>query len=172
MVVLHELHVHAGRLELGAGLLTLVWIFFATRSLAISLVFFAVAQMGLVFLAGTLVLGALFTASAIAHAAEQAYRSSKAPLNSVEGYVRQVLGWREYVWGIYWLEGPAYASLNELAATVAVRDSAGIDAALSVVATGPGRSVRYCDSSDHSIAPGWAPRAMRIPISCVRRLTT
>lgn len=33
-----------------------------------------------------------------AHAAEAAYRSGEAPLNSVEGFIRQIIGWREYVW--------------------------------------------------------------------------
>jgi deoxyribodipyrimidine photolyase-related protein len=47
-------------------------------------------------------------------AAEGAYRSGAAPLASVEGFVRQVLGWREYVNGVYWREMPAYATLNEL----------------------------------------------------------
>ncbi len=44
--------------------------------------------------------------------AVQAYRDGKAPLNSVEGFVRQILGWREYVRGIYWLYMPDYASKN------------------------------------------------------------
>jgi len=35
-------------------------------------------------------------------AAEQAYHSGTAPLNSVEGFIRQILGWREYVRGFYW----------------------------------------------------------------------
>ncbi|MCX6390989.1 MAG: cryptochrome/photolyase family protein [Actinobacteria bacterium] len=47
-------------------------------------------------------------------AAEGAYRSGAAPLASVEGFVRQVLGWREYVNGVYWREMPTYATLNEL----------------------------------------------------------
>ena len=49
-------------------------------------------------------------------AAEQAHRRGAAPLNSVEGFVRQVLGWREYVWGLYWLWLPEYRSLNLLGA--------------------------------------------------------
>lgn len=45
-------------------------------------------------------------------AAVDAYRTGKAPLNSVEGFVRQILGWREFVRGLYWLKMPEYAQLN------------------------------------------------------------
>ena len=48
--------------------------------------------------------------------AEQAWRDGRAPLPAVEGFVRQILGWREYVRGIYWSKMPSYASLNALAA--------------------------------------------------------
>jgi len=47
-------------------------------------------------------------------AAEAAYRAGQAPLDSVEGFIRQILGWREYVRGIYWTRMPAYAELNAL----------------------------------------------------------
>lgn len=47
-------------------------------------------------------------------AAEAAYRAGRAPLNSVEGFVRQILGWREFVRGIYWHRMPGYAALNGL----------------------------------------------------------
>ena len=46
--------------------------------------------------------------------AEAEYRAGRAPLNSVEGYVRQILGWREYMRGIYWREGPDYVDRNFL----------------------------------------------------------
>lgn len=46
------------------------------------------------------------------YAAETAYRKNKAPLNAVEGFIRQILGWREYVRGIYWHEMPHYAEKN------------------------------------------------------------
>jgi len=49
--------------------------------------------------------------------AEAAYRAGAAPLNAVEGFIRQILGWREYVRGIYWTAGPDYAHSNALAAT-------------------------------------------------------
>ena len=50
-------------------------------------------------------------------AAEKAYRDNNAPLNAVEGFIRQIIGWREYVRGIYWLKMPQYESENFLEAT-------------------------------------------------------
>ena len=41
-----------------------------------------------------------------------AYRKGRAPLNAVEGFIRQILGWREYMRGIYWLNMPDYAGSN------------------------------------------------------------
>ena len=49
--------------------------------------------------------------------AEQAYHEKQAPLNAVEGFIRQILGWREYVRGIYWTQMPEYADANHLKAT-------------------------------------------------------
>lgn len=49
-------------------------------------------------------------------AVEAAYRAGKAPLNAAEGFIRQILGWREYVRGIYWLKMPRYAETNFLEA--------------------------------------------------------
>lgn len=46
--------------------------------------------------------------------AEQAWRSGAAPLPSVEGFVRQIAGWREYVWQLYWHFGEEYRSSNAL----------------------------------------------------------
>lgn len=48
----------------------------------------------------------------ICRRAEQAYRAGDAPLNSVEGFIRQIIGWREYVRGIYWLKMPGYETSN------------------------------------------------------------
>lgn len=58
----------------------------------------------------------------VCRVAEQAYRSGRAPLNAVEGFIRQILGWREYVRGVYWLEMPGYAERNHLGATRAIPD--------------------------------------------------
>ncbi|OZA94361.1 MAG: cryptochrome/photolyase family protein [Erythrobacter sp. 34-65-8] len=49
--------------------------------------------------------------------AEAEYRSGRAPLNAAEGFIRQIIGWREYVRGFYWLNMPGLAEANELAAT-------------------------------------------------------
>lgn len=45
-------------------------------------------------------------------AALTAYENLQAPVNSVEGFVRQLLGWREYIRGLYWLHMPGYQDLN------------------------------------------------------------
>jgi deoxyribodipyrimidine photolyase-related protein len=50
----------------------------------------------------------------VSDAAENAYRHGRAPLNAVEGFIRQIIGWREYVNGIYWTQMPAYAEGNFL----------------------------------------------------------
>jgi len=52
----------------------------------------------------------------IVRAAERACREGPAPLNSVEGFVRQILGWREYVRGVYWQYMPGYARRNHFRA--------------------------------------------------------
>ena len=53
-------------------------------------------------------------------AAVAAHAEGHAPLNSVEGFVRQILGWREFVRGVYWLHMPDYAERNALGADLPV----------------------------------------------------
>jgi deoxyribodipyrimidine photolyase-related protein len=48
--------------------------------------------------------------------AEAEYRAGRAPLNSVEGFIRQIIGWREFIRGVYWLKGPNYVRGNALGA--------------------------------------------------------
>jgi len=50
-------------------------------------------------------------------AAEYAYHQNQAPINAVEGFIRQIIGWREYVRGIYWLKMPGYKEENFFNAT-------------------------------------------------------
>ncbi len=49
-------------------------------------------------------------------AAERAFREGSVPLAAAEGFIRQILGWREYVRGVYWLHMPGYLDLNQLKA--------------------------------------------------------
>ncbi len=70
-------------------------------------------------LSSSMNLGLLHVREVVA-AAESAYRARGLSINSVEGFVRQVLGWREYVWCVYWRWMPDYRSLNGLGATRAV----------------------------------------------------
>lgn len=50
----------------------------------------------------------------VVQATERAYREGRVPLAAAEGFIRQILGWREYVRGIYWLEMPTYLTRNAL----------------------------------------------------------
>ena len=52
----------------------------------------------------------------VIRAAESAYRSGHVPINSAEGFIRQILGWREYIWNCYWRWMPDYAGMNALQA--------------------------------------------------------
>ncbi len=56
----------------------------------------------------------LLLPSEVCDAAEKAYFQGHAPLNAVEGFIRQILGWREFVRGLYWLKMPEYAQQNHL----------------------------------------------------------
>ncbi|MGJ8638886.1 MAG: cryptochrome/photolyase family protein [Opitutaceae bacterium] len=58
----------------------------------------------------------------VVEAAEQAYRSGQAPMAAVEGFIRQILGWREYVRGIYWMHMPEYLERNAMAASEPLPD--------------------------------------------------
>ena len=58
----------------------------------------------------------LLTPAECCEAAEASYREGHAPLNAVEGFIRQIIGWREFVRGVYWREMPDYGERNALAA--------------------------------------------------------
>ncbi|MCS7061708.1 MAG: cryptochrome/photolyase family protein [Anaerolineae bacterium] len=58
----------------------------------------------------------LLEAGEVCAAAEQRWRDGRAPLNSVEGFIRQVIGWREFMYAVYWREMPALRGMNALGA--------------------------------------------------------
>jgi deoxyribodipyrimidine photolyase-related protein len=58
----------------------------------------------------------LLTPRECVEAAVAAFRAGHAPLESVEGFVRQIIGWREFINGIYWHRMPGYEELNALGA--------------------------------------------------------
>ncbi|AFW01822.1 deoxyribodipyrimidine photolyase [Gluconobacter oxydans] len=58
----------------------------------------------------------LLTPLEVCEAAATAYENGDAPINSVEGFIRQIIGWREYMRGMYWQDMPEFASRNALAA--------------------------------------------------------
>jgi len=72
-------------------------------------------------LSAALNLGLLDPAECVEQA-EAAWRAGRAPLNSVEGFVRQVAGWREYVWQLYWYFGEEYRHSNVLRHTAPLPD--------------------------------------------------
>jgi deoxyribodipyrimidine photolyase-related protein len=55
--------------------------------------------------------------SEVIKAAVQAFNKGSIPIESAEGFIRQVIGWREYVNGMYWFLGPDYRENNQLKAT-------------------------------------------------------
>ena len=56
----------------------------------------------------------LLSPQEVCEAAEQCYFAGDAPINAVEGFIRQILGWREYVRGLYWTQMPGYKAANQL----------------------------------------------------------
>jgi deoxyribodipyrimidine photolyase-related protein len=62
----------------------------------------------------------LLHAREVVEAVLTAYRNGQAPIESVEAFVRQIIGWREYINGMYWFLGPDYRNLNGLNATRAL----------------------------------------------------
>ena len=53
----------------------------------------------------------------VVRAAEEEFRAGRAPLNSVEGFIRQIIGWREFMYWQYWRQGPEIAARNAWGAT-------------------------------------------------------
>jgi len=106
-------------------------------------------------------------------AAVEAYRAGDAPIASVEGFVRQVIGWRDYIWHLYWYLGEDYRDGNELGAEVDLPDwfveldPAGTDAAClkwaltSVQETGWAHHIpRLMVLGNYALQRGWSPQQL------------
>ena len=50
----------------------------------------------------------------VVDAVQRAFDEGKAPINSAEGFIRQIIGWREFVWNLYWQLMPEYKNMNAL----------------------------------------------------------
>ncbi len=77
---------------------------------------------------------------------ERAYHEGHAPINAAEGFIRQIIGWREYVRGIYWLKMPDYTSENFLGGDRPLPDfywTAKTDMACMAAAIGQTRDEAY-----------------------------
>ncbi len=92
----------------------------------------------------------------VAEAAAEAFREGNAPINSVEGFVRQVIGWREYVWGLYWYWLPDYRDMNALSA----------DRPVPPAFTGEAETAMACVSSviDHLETNGYTHHIERLMV--------
>ena len=53
----------------------------------------------------------------VINAATKAFASGKIPIESAEGFIRQIIGWREYINGMYWHLGEQYRNNNQLNST-------------------------------------------------------
>ena len=56
----------------------------------------------------------LLTSLEVCQAAQGAWAAGHVPINAAEGFIRQIIGWREYIRGIWALKGPDYLTLNAL----------------------------------------------------------
>jgi len=106
-------------------------------------------------------------------AAVEAYRSGEAPIASVEGFVRQVIGWRDYIWHLYWYLGEEYRGGNELHADVDLPswfvelDPAGTDAACLKWALSSVRETAWAHHiprlmvlGNYALQRGWNPQQL------------
>ncbi len=92
----------------------------------------------------------------VVDAAQQAFEKGDVPLNSAEGFIRQVIGWREFIWNMYWKLMPEYIDMNGL----------GAQRQLPPLFTGQSQTQMNCVS--HSLRSihdyGWAHHIQRLMV--------
>ena len=109
----------------------------------------------------------------VVRAAEDAYHEGAAPIAAVEGFVRQVIGWRDYIWHLYWYLGEDYRSNNHLNHRkqipdwFASLDVEGTDAACLRSALGSVRESGWAHHiprlmvlGNYALQQGWKPQAV------------
>ena len=89
--------------------------------------------------------------------AEVEYRAGRAPLNAVEGFIRQILGWREFMRGIYWLKMPAFKS--------AQRPGRRSQAAVVLLVRRDGHDLRASDAVETTKAHAYAHHIQRLMVT-------
>ena len=109
----------------------------------------------------------------VVRAAEEAYVAGDAPISAVEGFVRQVMGWRDYIWNLYWYLGEDYRHENALEATTPLPqwfsdlDPSGTDARCLSWAVSSVREVGWAHHiprlmviGNYAQQRGWDPQAL------------
>ncbi len=107
----------------------------------------------------------------VVRAAEDAFHEGHAPIESVEGFVRQVMGWRDYIWHLYWYLGEDYRERNALEARgdlptwFVELDSSGTEAACLASALDSVREVGWAHHiprlmvlGNYALQQGWEPQ--------------
>ena len=109
----------------------------------------------------------------VVRAAEEAYTAGDAPIAAVEGFVRQVMGWRDYIWNLYWYLGEDYRHENALKARTPIPawfhelDPSGTDARCLSWALSSVREVGWAHHiprlmvlGNYAQQRGWDPQAL------------
>ena len=109
----------------------------------------------------------------VVRAAEEAYHEGGAPIAAVEGFIRQVIGWRDYIWHLYWYLGEDYRDNNHLNHRKQIPDwfadldAGGTDAAClksalgSVAESGWAHHIpRLMVLGNYALQQGWKPQAV------------
>jgi len=98
----------------------------------------------------------LLSSREVVSAAEAAWRAGHVPIASAEGFIRQVLGWREYVRGIYWTQMPGYGARNDLDANAPLP---------TFYWTGKTRMACLADAIGQTLSHGYAHHIQRLMVT-------
>lgn len=98
----------------------------------------------------------LLLPSEVVDAVQKAFNEGRVPINSAEGFIRQVIGWREFIWNMYWKLMPEYVAMN------------GLDAQRSLPPLFTSESQTQMNCMSHSLQAvhdyGWAHHIQRLMV--------